>query len=100
MSDPSPEAEAVMPEQSTTFPFSTPTRRKPLSVKRAESLARRAQTWGRRVEAAKEAGPAAVATVQFDWARATFARLDGAEAERAWVALTEALTRVREEHAQ
>jgi hypothetical protein len=89
-----------MTEQSTTHPFSTPTRRKPLSVKRAEQLARRAQTWGRRIEAAKEAGPAAVATIQFDWARAAFNRLDGATAERAWVALAEALTRVREEHAQ
>jgi hypothetical protein len=89
-----------MTEQSTTYPFSTPTRRKPLSVKRAESLARRAQTWGRRVEAAKEAGPAAVATIQFDWARASFNRLDDPAAERAWSALTEALTRVREEHAQ
>jgi hypothetical protein len=84
----------------TDLPFSTPVRRKPLAVKRAEQLARRAQTWGLRVEAAKEKGAAAVATVQFDWARATLKRLDGPAAERAWEALTEALMRVREEHAQ
>lgn len=89
-----------MTEQSTAIPFSTPVRRKPLSVKRAEQKARRAQTYGQRIETAQEVGPAAVATVQFDWARASFKRLDGLAAERAWLALTEAITRVREEHAQ
>jgi len=89
-----------MAEQSTELPFATPERRKPLSVKRAEQKARRAQTWGARVEAARVTGPAAVAGVQFDWVRASFKRLNGPDAERAWTALAEALTRVREEHAQ
>lgn len=87
-------------ESTTSLPFSTPERRKPLSVKRAESKARRAQTWGARVEAAKAAGPAEAAGVQFDWTRASFKRLSGPDAERAWAALAEALARVREEHAQ
>jgi sugar phosphate isomerase/epimerase len=86
--------------ESTGLPFSTPVRRKPLSVKRAEQKARRALTYGQRIEAAAEMGSAQVAVVQFDWARASFKRLDGPAAERAWLALTEAITRVREEHAQ
>lgn len=89
-----------MAEQSTDIPFSTPDRRKPLSVKRAEQKARRALRWGARTEAARAAGPEEAAVAQFDWTRASFKRLSGPDAERAWVALAEALARVREEHAQ
>jgi hypothetical protein len=89
-----------MPDQPADLPFSTPDRDKPLSVKRAESKARRALRWGPRVEAARSAGPAEVAVVEFDWTRASFKRLSGPDAVKAWAALAEALARVREEHAQ
>lgn len=89
-----------MTVQATEFPFSTPERRKPLIVRRAERKARRAQTWGLRVEQAEADGASVVAEVQFDWARATFGRLDSAAQERAFRDLAAAIARVREEHAQ
>lgn len=87
-------------QPASDLPFSTPERRKPLSVRRAESKARRALRWGARIEAANAAGPEEVAVAQFDWTRASFKRLDGPAAEKAWIALAEALARIREEHAQ
>lgn len=89
-----------MPEQPVGFPLPTPDRRKRLSVRRAERLARRAEAWGARVEEAREQGGAEVAAVQFDWTRAVINRLGPADRETAWTALAEAITRIREEHAQ
>ncbi|MDF4254625.1 hypothetical protein [Streptomyces sp. WMMB303] len=77
-----------------------PERRKKLAHKRAERLARRAEYWGKRLEAARQIGPEAVASLTFDRVRGDFDRLDGERRERAYLALAQALNAVREAHAE
>ncbi|MDI6413162.1 hypothetical protein QLX52_30610 [Streptomyces albus] len=77
-----------------------PERRKRLGHKRAERLARRAEYWGTRLEAARQVGPDAVASLTFDRARSDFDRLSEQRRERAYAALTQAVDAVREAHAE
>jgi hypothetical protein len=77
-----------------------PERPRKLAVRKAERLARRAQYWGERIEAARHVGPEAVASLTFDRARKELDALPVEQRERAFTALTEAIDRVRETHAQ
>lgn len=77
-----------------------PQREKTLRRKRAEKAARKAQLWGRRLDEAREIGPEEVAAVTWDRARAALEGLPDATRERAYQALTDAVDRVREQHAQ
>lgn len=77
-----------------------PERAKKLRQKRAEKAARRAQFWGRRLEAAREIGPEEVAAITWDRARGALDKLPDDARERAYAALTVAVDYVREQHAQ
>jgi hypothetical protein len=77
-----------------------PERQKKLAQRKAERLARRAQYWGERIEAARGLGPEAAASLTFDRARSELDRLPEAQRERAFGALAEAIDRIRETHAQ
>lgn len=77
-----------------------PERKKPLRRKRAEKLARRAEFWGRRLQAARQEGPDVVAAVTFDRLRATLDRLPAGARGRAYEAVEQALENIRETHAQ
>ncbi|MFV8133150.1 hypothetical protein [Streptomyces syringium] len=60
----------------TTAPWDRPsTRKKPLKLRRAETLARQAEATGERLKQAREKGPEAVLAVSFDRLRATLKNL-------------------------
>jgi hypothetical protein len=77
-----------------------PQRQKKLAQRKAERLARRAEYWGQRIDAARQVGLEAAASLTFDRARGELDRLSGDQRERALEALIEAIDRVREAHAQ
>ncbi|MFB7552596.1 hypothetical protein ACFRCI_38005 [Streptomyces sp. NPDC056638] len=77
-----------------------PQRQKKLAQRRAERLARRAAYWGERIEAARNIGPEAAASLTFDRARGELERLPDDKREAAFEALIRAVDTVRETHAQ
>ncbi|MFD7922519.1 hypothetical protein ACFV3R_25245 [Streptomyces sp. NPDC059740] len=84
-----------------TAPWTNPPKReKTLRRRRAEKLARRAESWGRRLEEARTEGPDVVTAVAFDRLRAAFDQLPGSLRDRAYEAATVALDRVRETHTE
>lgn len=85
----------------TAAPWNSPPERtKTLRQRRAEKLARRAERWGQRLEAARAEGADMVAAVTFDRLRAGLDSLPAGARDRAYEAATEALDRVREMHAE
>lgn len=85
----------------TSSPWNNPPQRaKTLRRRRAEKLARRAEYWGRRLEAARQEGPDMVAAVTFDRLRSTLDKLPAQDRDRAYEQVTQALEDIRERHAQ
>ncbi|MFH8558915.1 hypothetical protein ACH4FE_35735 [Streptomyces celluloflavus] len=82
-------------------PWNTPPeRQKKLRQRKAERLARRAEYWGQRIEAAREIGPEAAASLVFDRARGDLDRLPSERREGAYEALMDAIEHVRVTHTQ
>jgi hypothetical protein len=85
----------------TSSPWNNPPQReKTLRKRRAEKLARRAEHWGRRLEAARLEGPDMVAAVVFDRLRSALDKLPATARDRAYEDVAQALENVRERHAQ
>lgn len=92
--------EAPMFTQPTAPWVNPPVRTKPLRQRRAEKLARRAERWGQRIEAARQEGPDMVAAVTFDRLRAAIGNLPDAARDRAYEAAAQALDHIRETHTE
>lgn len=85
----------------TSSPWHNPPQRaKTLRTRRAEKLARRAEHWGRRLDAARTEGPDRVAAVTFDRLRSALDKLPTGARDRAYEDTVQALDHLRERHAQ
>ncbi|MGW7463838.1 hypothetical protein ACWGJT_03825 [Streptomyces xantholiticus] len=84
-----------------TAPWNDPPKRdKTLRRRRAEKQARRAEHWGRRLEAARQEGPDMIAAVTFDRLRSVLDKLPAAHRDRGYEAVVQALDHIRETHSQ